>query len=164
LEERERRIPEGVEDIQHRDGKRSYLKDSAEMLDKYLKDRKKAGDDTGDTGYQTIVYKDFARMNRKLDEDYNLDGYKDPDWFEVLKKNNRNSPHKFDNLLIKQEKHFFDRHGNLNDPNYKGPRRRPPPPTADTVEANAGGDETKGGKFEQAYSKGKGEKGGKGKK
>ena len=54
------------------------------MLDKYLKDRKKAGDETGDSGYQTIVYSDFARMNRKLDEEYKLDGYKDPDWFDVL--------------------------------------------------------------------------------
>jgi len=72
------------------------------MLDKYLKDRKKKGDDdTGDTPYQTIVYKDFALMNRKLDEDYNMGSFKDPDWFTVLQKNNRNSPHKFDRLLEK---------------------------------------------------------------
>ena len=51
-------------------------------------------------------------MNRKLDEEYKLRGFRDKDWLEVLNADKRGEKAKYQDLLKKNEP-IFDKDGFL---------------------------------------------------
>ena len=69
---------------------RTYLNDAERMLEKYQKAKEAKGEDP-----TIIEWKAAAYMNRKLDEEYKLRGFRDKDWLEVLNADKRGEKAKY---------------------------------------------------------------------
>ena len=113
FEERGRSHPGVYNDIPHPDGgKKTYLDESSKMMEKYMAAREKAGIN-GEGKIETIGYKDMAYMSRKLDEEFKVGRFSEPDWFKVLRDDQRKPEYRWQDLLKRQEKGMFAKDGFL---------------------------------------------------